>query len=73
MNDSRDEQFSKLIRQAIKPVKEQELQRDLWPQMLRKIPDSGISVPWFDWVLAALVVIACLFIPESIFGWLLHL
>jgi hypothetical protein len=73
MNHSSDEQFSKFVRNAIEPMGEQDLARDLWPRMLLKLQAPGISVPWFDWVLAALVVILCLFVPEAVPGLLLNL
>lgn len=73
MNNSLDEQFGKFVRNAIVPVSEQELQKDLWPQMLRKLQDPGIRLPWFDWVLVALVVILCAFFPEAVPGLLYSL
>lgn len=73
MNQSHDEQFSKFVRNAIEPMSEQELQRDLWPQMLLKLHNPGIYVPWYDWVLTALVAILCIFAPEAVLGLLLNL
>ena len=42
------------------------LQRDLWPQMLRRLDAQPVRVPWFDWALAAAVAAALLFFPGVI-------
>lgn len=73
MNRLNDKQFSKFVRDAIAPMSEQEPQQDLWPQVLLKLSDPGISVRWFDFVLVALVVILCMFVPGAITGLLFHL
>lgn len=65
-------EFEKFIRTGIKPS-EHELRRDLWPDMLSKLQPPAIRVPWFDWVLAAIVAIVCLLIPETLGGLLFHL
>jgi hypothetical protein len=46
--------LERLLRQALPPVHDDpELQRDLWPAMLRRFEERRkIQVPWFDWVLA---------------------
>jgi len=43
-----------------------ELQRDLWPQMLRRLDAQPLRVPWFDWALAAALAAALLFFPGAI-------
>jgi hypothetical protein len=73
MNDFNDEQFGKFVRDAITPTGDQDLKRDLWPHMLLKLRPPVIRVSWFDWVLAAVVVVLCLMIPESAEALLLHL
>lgn len=72
MKNFDSEEFEKSIRHAIKPNKH-ELQRDLWPRMLSRLQPPAIRVPWFDWVLAAIVAIVCLLIPETLGGLLFHL
>ena len=72
MSDIEDEQFAKIIREAIMPI-EQELRRDLWPEMTSRLRPAAIHVPWFDWVLAAIVAIVCLLVPETLGGLLFHL
>ena len=73
MNDFDDKQFSELVRDAITPMGERELQRDLWPQMRRKLDDPGLHLRWFDFVLAVIVVILCVSVPEAMTGLLFHL
>lgn len=73
MNHNRDEQFSKIIKTAIKPIGKREFQKDLWHQVEAKLPQPGISVSVFDWVLAALAALLVLLLPEAFFGLLAHL
>lgn len=73
MNDSRDERFNRIVRSAIEPIGERELQEDLWNRVVYKLPKPAISVPVFDWVLAALVVILSFLAPEIFFGLLANL
>jgi hypothetical protein len=73
MNHFDDKQFSKLVRDAITPMSEHELQQDLWPQMRLKLNDPGIHLRWVDFVLAVIVVILCVFVPEAITGLLFNL
>jgi type VI protein secretion system component VasF len=74
MNGEHDEQLKRLIRQAIAPVKDAELQRDLWPQMLKKLQQhEPVRVPWFDWVLAAISCLILVLFPSVIPALLYHL
>jgi hypothetical protein len=74
MNSENDEQLKRLIRQAIAPVKDAELQRDLWPQMLKKLQQhDSARVPWFDWVLAAVSCLILVLFPGVIPALLYHL
>jgi hypothetical protein len=77
MNDEEDCKETKaLLRIAIAPVKDSELRRDLWPQMLRKLDEHPFpvnKVPWFDWALAAILGAALFFFPGTIPALLYHL
>jgi hypothetical protein len=77
MNDNeKDREIKELLRQAIAPVKDTELRRDLWPQMLRKLDEPSASmrnVPWFDWALAAILSAVLLLFPGTIPALLYHL
>ena len=67
------------MREALRlafPAVDQELQHDLWPLMLRRMDKdkgeaeakakakAGLSVPWYDWVLAGAVTAAFLLFPK---------
>ncbi|MGC1416480.1 MAG: hypothetical protein WA817_14435 [Candidatus Acidiferrum sp.] len=68
--------MEELLKQAIAPVKDPELRRDLWPQMLSKLNEHSAPaqhVPWFDWALAALAGAALLFFPGIIPALFYHL
>lgn len=86
MNEAEQKKLADVLQQSLAPM-DQELRRDLWPQMLRRCEQDSTkrtwlsalflgsalsSVPWFDWaLLAALVIGACIF-PQSIPIWLYH-
>jgi hypothetical protein len=77
MNSENDEQLKQLIRQAIAPVKDAELQRDLWPQMRKRLQreqqHEPVRVPWFDWVLAVVSCLILVLFPGVIPALLYHL
>jgi hypothetical protein len=69
-------EIKEFLKQAIPPAQHTELQRDLWPQMLRKLeeqPPVMGAVPWFDWALAAILSAVLFFFPGSIPALLYHL
>jgi len=75
-NHENDNELQALLKQALPPVQNTELQRDLWPQMLRRLDDAHthrLHIPWFDWVLAAGTVAALLIFPGAIPALLYHL
>ena len=55
-----------LLKREFPPLQNAELQRDLWPQMLRRLDAQPFHVPWFDWILAAAVAAALLLFPSAI-------
>ena len=74
MNDEENnKEIKDLLRQGIAPVKNTELQRDLWPQMLRKLDERPLRVPWFDWALAAIFCAVLFLFPAAIPALLYHL
>jgi hypothetical protein len=65
-----------ILRQAVTPMQNTKLRRDLWPQMLRKLEEPPLpihNVPWFDWALASLAAAALLFFPGIIPALFYHL
>lgn len=68
-NIQRQEEERKLLavlKREFPPLQNAELQRDLWPQMLRRLDAQPLRVPWFDWALAAAVAVALLLFPNAI-------
>jgi hypothetical protein len=74
VNPNDDKALRDLLKQSIAPVRDAELRRDLWPQMLQRLDEAQpVRVPWFDWVLAALASAALIFFPGVIPAVLYHL
>ena len=74
MNPHDDKALRDLLKQSITPVRDAELRRDLWPQMLQRLDEAQpVRVPWFDWVLAALASAVLIFFPSVIPAVLYHL
>jgi hypothetical protein len=73
MNDGELKRFGDKLRAAMPPVQRIELSRDLWPDVLRRMHEPQVRVPWFDWALAALAAGALIFFPSAIPGLLYHL
>ena len=73
MSEENNEKIRYALRRAIPPVADQELRRDLWPQMLRRLEERPAQVPWFDWALVALLAIWFSFSPQAIPILLYHL
>jgi hypothetical protein len=75
-NQEINKELKKLLKQAVPPVQDAELRRDLWPQMLRKLEEQPLpihNVSWFDWALASLAAAALLFFPGIIPALFYHL
>lgn len=73
MNQQDDKKLRELLKEAIAPVTDTELRRDLWPQMLEKLSRQPVRVPWFDWALAAILSAVLLLFPTAIPALLYHL
>jgi len=84
MHDPEHKQIAEFLKQSVAPVNT-ELNRDLWPQMLRRIRERGEQrswlarlfsasalsvVPWFDWALLAVLLVGVCAFPKSIPIWL---
>ena len=72
-NKENDKEIKEVLQQALAPLKDSELRRDLWPQMLRKLNEQPPAVPWFDWALAAILSALLLVFPNVIPALLYHL
>lgn len=58
-----EEEIREALRSAF-PKIDTGLERDLWPVMLGRLQMSGPRVTWYDWALAAGVVVTVLFLPK---------
>jgi hypothetical protein len=75
-NEEINKELKELLKQAVAPVQDTELRRDLWPQMLRKLEEQPLpihNVSWFDWALASLAAAALLLFPGIIPALFYHL
>lgn len=73
MNEKNDKELQELLKQTVTPVKDTELRRDLWPEMLQKLSQQPVRIPWFDWALAAILCAVLVFFPRAIPALLYHL
>jgi hypothetical protein len=61
------------LREVLPPLAQPELRRDLWPDMLRRMEQKPVRVPWFDWAMLAAASAAMVFFPGVIPALLYHL
>ena len=67
------DRMRKTLREALPPVRQPELRRNLWPEMLRRLQEQPARVPWFDWALLAASIAAAYFFPALIPALFYHL
>jgi hypothetical protein len=72
MTEQDDHQIREALQQSFPPVNT-ELNRDLWPAVLRKLDASPARVPWYDWALIGLSASVFLFFPQLILVLAYHL
>jgi len=72
MTEHDDRQIHDALKQSIPPVNT-ELQRDLWPDVLRKLDARQVGVPWYDWALVGLSVAIFLAFPRLVLLFAYHL
>jgi len=76
MTPQEQERIEQLLKQSLPPTGTQsaaDLQRDLWPAMLRRLAQRSTSVPWFDWALLATLFVGLALFPKAIPILLYHL
>ena len=61
------------LRAALPALGQPELRSDLWPDMLRRLEQPPVRVPWFDWVLLGVASAVAIFFPALIPALLYHL
>ena len=65
MNEQ-DRRLQELLERAVGGPADRELRRDLWPAMLRRLEQPRLRVPWWDWALAAALLLCLLLFPQTI-------
>ena len=65
--------MGKRLRSAMAPVHDAGPQRDLWREVLKKMDERSVRVPWFDWVLLAGLGAAVFFFPGLLPALLYHI
>jgi hypothetical protein len=73
MNQHEIDDIKNLLKDSLRPVGSHELQRDLWPAMLRRLDQPAFQVPWWDWTLLGAATALLLFFPGIIAALLYHL
>lgn len=67
-NQQHDKELRALLQSEFPHLQNTKLERDLWPQMLRRLDEQPepLRIPWFEWALAAAVAAALLLFPNAI-------
>jgi hypothetical protein len=73
MNRHEIDDIKNLLKDSLRPIAGLQLQRDLWPAMLRRLDQPAFHVPWWDWTLLAAATALLLFFPGMIPALLYHL
>ena len=71
--NTHDAEMRKLLRRAVAPVTDAELNRDLWPQMLNRLSEQPRGVSRLDWILVALSFAGCVAFPRVVLTLLFQL
>ena len=71
IKEQEEDRIERLLRIAVSPIGERpELERDLWPAMLRRLDEQAsgglVSVPWFDWALGGALLAFAAVAPRTI-------
>lgn len=72
MTDHDGNEIRQALKQAFRPIDDR-LNRDLWPQVLRKLDSRSMRVPWYDWALIAVTVLTVLAFPQLMLVFAYHL
>jgi hypothetical protein len=74
MNANDQDRLKLLLRESLPPVEDNaESGRDLWPAVLRKLDARSSAPPWYDWALAASLVLLVVCFPKAIPVFLYYL
>lgn len=64
-DDHEERELGTALRKAF-PAVDTELRRDLWPEFRRRLEKPAIRVPWYDWALAAVVIVSVAIFPKLV-------
>ena len=74
MNREEETRMKRLLHGALPPIADEpEPDRDLWPDVLRRLAAKPAATPWFDWALLAGLVGLAAFFPSAIPVFLYYL
>jgi hypothetical protein len=74
MNERDEERMKQLLKQALPPMSDDAApNRDLWPDLVRRLQARPAAPPWFDWALAGALVLFVAVFPASIPVFLYYL
>jgi hypothetical protein len=73
VSERETEELKKLLQKGLPRAGEVELCHDLWPSMLRRLEETPMRTPWWDWALLAAASALILFFPGMIPALLYHL
>jgi len=68
-----DDALKELLQRAAGGAADRELKRDLWPAMARRLERRPERVPWWDWALAAALLLCLLLFPQTVLAVLYQL
>lgn len=71
-DDHEELEIGAALRKAF-PATQTELRRDLWPAFLEKFETPAMRVPWYDWALAAGVLLSVFVFPKVVFFFVYQL
>lgn len=63
--DEHVESAKKLLKSAF-PRADRRPRRELWPEMLNRLQEAPLRLPWYDWALIALLACWALALPQGI-------
>jgi hypothetical protein len=68
-----DRAIEELLKRAAGGAVDCKLKRDLWPEMRPRLDRPPVRVPWWDFALAAALLLFLLLSPETVPGLLYQL
>ena len=71
MTEQNDKEVQELLKHAFTAV-DTELQRDLWPAMLRRLDAARPALPWYDWLLIGGSMAVMVFSPRLVLLFAYH-